>query len=300
MSNVLIAGGTGYLGRHVIEELLKAGVSTRAIARKVSKLAQYQNKGLDIIEAEVTKPNTLTNVMAGVDTVISTVGITRQKDGLTYEQVDYQANLNLLRAAQANGVRKFIFVSVLNGENLRHLKICKAKEQFVDELKSSGLDYTVIRPNGFFSDMKEFIEMAKKGSIYLFGDGLTKSNPIHGRDLAKVCVQAIGDGATEIKVGGPDTITQLELTRLAFDAINKPVSVVKIPDIFRRIAVSVLRIFTPVSVYGPLEFFLTVLSMDMLAPEVGEEHLGDFFRTLVADQNPPEGDRKFSEVNSHG
>ena len=300
MSKVLIAGGTGYLGRHIIEELLKAGVSTRAIARKVSKLAQYQDKGLDIIQAEVTKPITLTNVMTGVDTVISTVGITRQKDGLTYEQVDYQANLNLLRAAQASGVRKFIFVSVLNGENLRHLKICKAKEQFVDELKSSGLDYTVIRPNGFFSDMKEFIEMAKKGSIYLFGDGLNKSNPIHGQDLAKVCVQAIVDGATEIKVGGPDTITQLELARLAFDAIDKPVSVVKIPDFFRRIALSVLRIFTPVSVYGPLEFFLTVLSMDMLAPEVGQEHLGDFFRTLVADQNPPEGDQKSSEVKSHG
>ena len=52
--------------------------------------------------------------------------------------VDYQANLNLLNEARESGVRKFIYVSVLNGEKLRHLKICDAKEMFVEELKKSG------------------------------------------------------------------------------------------------------------------------------------------------------------------
>lgn len=80
--------------------------------------------------------------------------------------VDYQANLNLLNEARKRGDRKFIYVSALNGHKLKHLKIFEAKEKFVEELKFSGLAYSIIRPNGFFSDMKEFYDMAKKGAIY--------------------------------------------------------------------------------------------------------------------------------------
>jgi uncharacterized protein YbjT (DUF2867 family) len=82
--------------------------------------------------------------------VISTVGITRQKDGLTYNDVDYQANVNLIDEAKKKGVKKFIYISVFNGQLLRHLKICEAKEKLVDYLKKSGLDFCIIRPNGFF------------------------------------------------------------------------------------------------------------------------------------------------------
>lgn len=66
--------------------------------------------------------------------VISIVGITRQKDGFTYMDVDYWGNANLLSEAKRSGVKKFIYVSVLNGEKLSNLKICEAKERFVTEL----------------------------------------------------------------------------------------------------------------------------------------------------------------------
>ena len=54
-----------------------------------------------------------------------------------------------------------------------------------------------MRPNGFFSDMKDFLEMAKKGRVYLFGDGQFKLNPIDGKDLAVVCVDKMIDGNKE-------------------------------------------------------------------------------------------------------
>ena len=66
--------------------------------------------------------------------VISTVGIARQKDGFTYMDVDYRENANLLSEAKRSGVKKFIYVSVLNGEKLSNLKIFEAKERFVTEL----------------------------------------------------------------------------------------------------------------------------------------------------------------------
>ena len=61
--------------------------------------------------------------------------------------------------AKKEGVKKFIYISVLNGKKLRHLKICEAKEKLGIYLKSLGMDYCIIRPNGFFSDMKDFLKM---------------------------------------------------------------------------------------------------------------------------------------------
>ena len=133
--------------------------------------------------------------------VISTVGITRQKDGLTYEQVDFQANKNLLDEALREGVRKFIYVSVFKGEAMRHIAIGAAKERFVDTLKASGLDFCIIRPSGFYSDMAVFLKMAKKDKIHLFGKEQYTMNPIHGEDLAEVCVAQLEGYEREVNVG---------------------------------------------------------------------------------------------------
>jgi len=187
---ILLAGATGYLGRYIAQKLIEEDYPASLIVRNKNK-AMFDTEKYNIIEAEVTMPETIQRACKGVEVVISTVGITRQKDGLTYMDVDFQANMNLLEEAKKNGVRKFIYVSALNGEELTHLKIARAKEMFVDKLMQSGLDYCIIRPNGFFSDMTEFLKMAKKGTINLFGDGSHKMNPIHGDDLAAGCIDAI-------------------------------------------------------------------------------------------------------------
>jgi len=278
---VLLAGTTGYLGKYIAIELGKQRMNAKLLARNVQKLAAFETEHSTVINAEVTQPETLKGWFDDVDTVISTVGITRQKDGLTYMDVDYQANVNLLKEAQQAGVKKFIYISAINGSKYRKLKIFEAKEKFVDELKSSGMDYTVIRPNGFFSDMGDFLSMAKSGKIYLFGKGKHKLNPIHGADLAKVCVNAITSGEKEIDVGGPDILTQNKIAILALKAYSKPLKVVHLPDWIRRFIIWIVRTFTSVKTYGPIEFFLTLMGDDQVAPTYGEHHLEDFFMEEV-------------------
>lgn len=131
---IALAGATGYLGGHIAHQLLLNQYNFVALARNVSKLKAWGLAESQIAEVQVTNPGTLTGVLKDVDTVISTVGITRQKDGLTYMDVDYQANMNLLNEARNAGVRKFIYVSAINGQQFRHLKIMEAKEKFVDTL----------------------------------------------------------------------------------------------------------------------------------------------------------------------
>lgn len=149
---------------------------------------------------------------------------------MTYMDVDYQGNSNLLKEALHVKVKSFQYISAINGDKLKHLKIFEAKEKFVDELKNSGIDYCILRPNGFFSDMKDFLNMAKAGRVYLFGDGKFKLNPIDGEDLAKVCVDKIVEGVKEETVGGVDILSQNELAELALKAWGKPIKISHLPD----------------------------------------------------------------------
>lgn len=111
MKKVLVGGATGYLGKYLLAALKKQGYSSIALARNLKKLPK--NAADTFIQAEVTQAETLKGICQNVDIVISTVGITRQKDGLTYMDVDYQANANLLEEALRSGVKKFIYVSLL-------------------------------------------------------------------------------------------------------------------------------------------------------------------------------------------
>ncbi|KAA1245435.1 SDR family oxidoreductase [Aquimarina sp. RZ0] len=276
-SKILLAGATGYLGNHIAQAIVAKGLSARLLTRKKEKLAQYQSESIEIMEATVTEPNTLSRSCEEIDTVISTIGITRQKDGFTYMDVDYQANLNLLREAQRAGVRKFIYVSAINGDKHRDLKIFEAKEAFVDELKTSGLEYTVIRPNGFFSDMKDFLQMASKGRVFLFGNGEQLMNPIHGADLAEIILNMIDDPTNECSVGGPDVLTQNEIAELAFDALGRVPNIWHLPDSVRRFSLWSIRTFTSIETYGPIEFFLTLMANDNVATRYGTHKIRDFY-----------------------
>ena len=280
---ILLAGATGYLGQYILAALLREEYPTRIVVRNKSKLspALLTHPLLEVVEAEVTQPDTLRGVCKGVHKVISSVGITRQKDGLTYEQVDFQANKNLLDEALREGVRKFIYVSVFKGEAMRHIAIGAAKERFVDTLKTSGLDFCIIRPSGFYSDMAVFFKMVKKDKIRLFGKGQYAMNPIHGEDLAEVCVAQLECYEREVNVGGAEIFTQTEIACLAFEVLHKPANISYLPDWVRRLILKMGKYLLPKSIYGAIEFFLTTMAMDVVAPmQVGKHRLKAFFESL--------------------
>ena len=136
MKKILVGGATGYLGRYLIMELKKQGYWVRALARSASKLNDLNECIDEVFEGEVTRPESLSGLCEGIDVVISVIGITRQKDGLTYMDVDYQGNKNLLDLAMQHNVSKFLYISVINAHLMKDLKMIQAKERFVDELKA--------------------------------------------------------------------------------------------------------------------------------------------------------------------
>jgi uncharacterized protein YbjT (DUF2867 family) len=281
MQRALVAGATGYLGGFVAQEFEARGFFVRALARSSEKLDHIRESLDDIVEAEITRPETLEHICDGIDVVFSSIGITRQKDGLTFRDVDYQGNKNLLDVALRAGVKKFIYVSVFDGPNLLHLDIVKAHEDFVDELKASGIDYAVLRPTGYFSDMGEFLEMAKKGRVYLIGRGNNRGNPIHGADLAVACVDAVEGEETEIDVGGPEVLTYRAIAELAFQSLGKPARITVVPVLVMGLVVGLTKIFDKHQ--GELlAFFTTAMTSDVVAPAVGVRRLKDHFESLTS------------------
>lgn len=192
--------------------------------------------------------------------------------------VDYQGNKNLLDQAQQDKISKFIYISVINTHLMMDLKMIQAKVLFEEKLKDSGLDYIIIRPTGFFSDMLEFLKMAQKGRVSLFGNGENKINPIHGADLANFCVSALKTPDKDINVGGPATFTFREIAELAFKVLNKEAKISVLPMWMIRLILPLMRAFTSTKTYGPLEFMMTIMTMDVIGDSYGVEQLEEFYK----------------------
>ena len=281
---VLVAGATGYLGRHIVKQYMSMGWHVRALVRNADAARKSGLNATELFEGEATNPLTLCGAMDGVNLVISTLGITRQRDGLSYWDVDYQANANLLTDALAAKVERFAYVHVLNAHKMQNIPLVAAKQAFVDRLQASPIRSTVIAPSGFFSDMGDFLNIAASGRVFLFGSGNLELNPIDGADLAEVIASAIWDGRDYVPVGGPDTLTQHELAEAACKAFGNPAKITHLPDIFRRGALKVLPYVTPSAVHGTALFFLSALGMNMVGKTHGSKRVSEHFADLVGSQ----------------
>ncbi len=106
MKRVLLAGISGYLGSYIAKELQNRAYYVRAIARNPERQKQNNIEANEIVIGEVTQPDSIKDCCNDIDVLISTIGITRQKDGLTYMDVDYQGNKNLLNEAKKKEVKE--------------------------------------------------------------------------------------------------------------------------------------------------------------------------------------------------
>ncbi|GAB6091673.1 SDR family oxidoreductase [Spirochaeta dissipatitropha] len=285
-SKVLVAGATGYLGHAVVQSLKQHGYWVRAIVR-TSRQAEEMNERVDEVRiAKVTEPQELLGIADDIDIIFSSIGITRQKDGLTYWDVDYGANKNLLTEALRSGVKKFIYTSVFNADAVLSSKMVYAKELFVKELQVAPIESCVLRPTGFFSDMENYmLETALDNrSIMLIARGRHKLNPISSNDLAEVVTKCIQSSLKEVSVGGPEVYSMFDLAKITYRIVGKKAKLLYVPAWAARIIRKLLVVFTPLSVHGPIEFSLLAGLHDWVAPSTGTENIVEHFEKIAADR----------------
>ena len=283
MQRILVAGGTGSLGRHVIGQLKEQGYWIRALVRRPERLGAVRGLVDEVVPGDLTKPKTLTGVCDGMDLVFSSAGAaltTSLRDRKSFAEVDGQGNLNLLDEARRAGIGRFVYVSLCGAERLAGVEYADAHESVVRALAASGLDHTVVRPTGFFSAFAEFLKIAKQGFGLVIGSGECRTNPIHEAELAAVCVQACAGREREVLVGGPASYTRRQVVELAFAALGKrPLILDVAPQAFASF-VAPLRYLNP-RLHALMSFGAAVSQIEVVAPSYGQRDLKQYYEELV-------------------
>ncbi|NTU52867.1 MAG: SDR family oxidoreductase [Chlorobiaceae bacterium] len=291
MKKVLVAGSTGYIGRYVVQEFKNRGYWVRALLRSTDKIKQpgpHLEPAIDQLADEffvgdATTPESIAGVCDGVDLVFSSLGMTRPDFVHSSFDVDYKANLNILREALKARCSKFVYISVFNAQKMMQIENIQAHEKFVDELRASGLDYAVVRPTGYFSDMAQFLNMARNGFMFSLGEGDKRSNPIHGADLAKICVDAAEGPANEINAGGPEILTYREVADMAANVVNKSPFTINLPVWLAEGIAAVTSVINR-DIHDIALFATTVSKTDTIAPPHGTRRLREFFEEMAGIQ----------------
>jgi uncharacterized protein YbjT (DUF2867 family) len=275
--DILIAGSTGNLGRALVEIGLRQGHRIRAIARHPGALSRFSTEDrFELVQAQVTRPGELKGVCAGIEVAITALGITRQREGATFQDVDFQANLNLLNEATRAGVQKFVYTSGYGVDESLDNPLYRAKKDFELALIASGMPYIIIRPTGLFSDMQMILDMARQGRVYLLGSGAGKINPISLLDLANFYYIHLDDPNVILEVGGPESYSFEEIAELAFNVLEREKRVLHVPVKLIQAVLPLLRPFS-LNTYAELQAFTRIMVKGAEAPKYSHRLLRDAY-----------------------
>ena len=283
---VALAGASGTIGAAVAAQLAAEGHDVTPLGR--AALAD-PGRVLAAAQAEV---------------VISCIA-SRSGSPKDAQAVDYEANMRLLRAAQAAGARHFILLSAICVQKPL-LAFQHAKLAFETALAESGLAYTIIRPTAFFKSLSGQAKRVMAGKPFLiFGDGnLTRCKPISDADLARFITSAIDNPEMSGKIlpiGGPGPALSLrDAGELLFQAAGKPAKFKSVSPAIFPAAARLLGLGAPLSdwcaeksEYARIAHYYATESMLLidpatghysadLTPEFGTETLADHYKALLA------------------
>lgn len=145
---ILVTGGTGFVGREVVGELVALGHSVRLLARHPERGKSFaHHPRVELIQGDALRPDTLPAAMAGVKAVIHLIGIIAETSRVTYEQAHVEATRNLLAAAREAGVTRWIQMSAIGTRPFARARYHLTKWQAEELVRQSGLDWTIFRPS---------------------------------------------------------------------------------------------------------------------------------------------------------
>ncbi|MDD2321889.1 MAG: complex I NDUFA9 subunit family protein [Geobacteraceae bacterium] len=243
---IFLAGSTGFVGGHVRCALLENGHELRILTHKRSTCAE---PGIEAVEGDVTRPETFATALQGCDAVINLVGIIREfpNRGITFERLHVAATKNLLAAARNAEVRRFVQMSALGARPGAVSCYHQTKYRAEEEVRSSGLDWTIFRPSVIFGPKDDFINKLAgfvKGFplVPMIGDGSYRLQPIDGNDVARCFAMSLDMPETvnqTYELCGRDRFTYRQLFEAVAETLGKKTTrTVQVP-------VSLIKLITP-------------------------------------------------------
>jgi len=250
---VCVAGGTGLLGRAIVPALLDAGHEVVVLSRSNPATDPIDPRAA-WVHGDVTDPGGLVEPLRGMDAVVDAVQFPKSpvenpRKGLTFERIDLGGTKNLVDAAKAAGVPRFIGLSGAGAAEDARYHWLRFKWQEEEHIRASGLTYTIFRPSWIYGprdvSLNRFLGFAKfLPFIPVIGDGKTRLNPLFVNDLGRHVAAALTVAGTEnrlFEIGGPEVLTMDEIIRTALAAHGKKRFLLHQPGWLMKIVASVAQ-----------------------------------------------------------
>ena len=217
MSKDLVVGATGFVGGLIVRQLRARGRDVHALVRRGAGhpgAGPLADAGVLVLDGDLIDPASVARACEGVDTVVCTATAMPNAAGDALRRIDHDGVLNLVAAAEAAGVKRFVYTSY--SENIRvESPLGRAKRACEARLESGRMDYVILQPSVF---MEVWLGPhlgfdVAGGRARIYGDGKAKVSYVSGRDVAAFAVAAAtrpGAARDRIQIGGPEPLSQLD------------------------------------------------------------------------------------------
>jgi NADH dehydrogenase len=186
---ILVAGGSGLLGAQIVMRFTARNLAVRVLTRDPSRVrssAHLRHALVELVPGVVRDPAACDLAASGVTSIVSAVQGFAGPDAASPEEVDWQGNVNLIRAAQKKGVQHFVLVSVIGASPAHPMSLFRMKQRAEDALRASGIPWTIIRASAFMELWTKMLgdPLIAKGRTVIFGRGTNPINFVSVRDVA--------------------------------------------------------------------------------------------------------------------
>jgi NADH dehydrogenase len=250
---ILVTGGTGFVGRHLIQRMRTDGLSVRAVVRNPDKAQALKDLGVEVVKGDVSDKASLEKAAAGCDRVIHLVGIIQEAPGATFQGVHVEGTRNVIDAAKKAGVRHFFYQSALGTRPGAKSAYHRTKWEAEELVRASNIPFTILRPSLIYGPGDQFTirlsEMIRLSPVLpVIGTGKSKIQPIFIDDVVACIVKAVTTdrviGKT-YEIGGPDQLTYEEVTLAIADAMGVKRPALHVPLFFMKSVARVLEAVLP-------------------------------------------------------
>ena len=231
---ILVTGAGGFSGSRIVARLVQEGERPRVLLRNPAKASRLPADGVEVVEGDTTKMDTLAPALAEVDTVIHAAFITadrKQGPGVNYYQTNVIGTRNLVEAAKTAGVQRIVVLSGLGTHPANPGSYMQGRYLAEEAVRQSGLAWSILGPSvqfgkdaAFFKGLSDLI----KGTpvvVPMVGSGKVPFQPLWVEDVVTCLVKMVREPATydgrRIDVGGPDVYTYAQILDLLMRKLHK-------------------------------------------------------------------------------